>query len=121
MHGLGANPDTTWTATLPPTEPASTNKHDKTQKQVCWVTDLWIDDIPAAVRRKTRIFFYNHDSGWRRDGVQARLSTLAGRLLHELCGMTQVRQPEAARRGNGMEADTELAAGIGTGAGLCRP
>jgi hypothetical protein len=92
VHGLGANPDTTWTATLPPTEPASTDEHDKTQRRVCWVTDLWIDDIPAEVRRKTRVFFYNHDSGWRRDGVQARLSTLAGRMLHELRGITQVRQ-----------------------------
>ncbi|ETN44019.1 uncharacterized protein HMPREF1541_10884 [Cyphellophora europaea CBS 101466] len=89
VHGLGANPDTTWTATLPPTKPAIPDEHDKTQERVCWVTNLWIDDIPAEVRRKTRIFFYNHDSGWRRDGVQGRLSTLAGRMLHELRGMPQ--------------------------------
>lgn len=95
VHGLGANPDTTWTATLPNNEPGSKAERANESRRICWVRDLWVNDIPAEVRRKTRVFFYNHDSGWQRDGVQGRLSTLASRLLHELRGMTQIRHGSA--------------------------
>ena len=75
VHGLGSNPDTTWRARQP---------LGKGRQDVCWVTELLLVDIPPSVRHKTRIFFYNHDSYWKRDAVQTRLWNLAENMLHHV-------------------------------------
>ncbi|KAF2003883.1 hypothetical protein P154DRAFT_519784 [Amniculicola lignicola CBS 123094] len=67
VHGLGSNPDTTWGP-----------------KGTCWVSDFLPQDIPAAFHKDVRIFFYNYDSYWKRDAVQARLWSLGKSLLDRI-------------------------------------
>ncbi|KAJ4288935.1 hypothetical protein N0V90_011276 [Kalmusia sp. IMI 367209] len=77
VHGLGSNPDTTW-------GPKDSN----------WVESLLPEDIPAALHKDLRIFFYNYDSYWKRDAVQARLWTLGKSLLDRIG--SEMRATEAA-------------------------
>lgn len=100
VHGLASNPDTTWRARPPQTHQTNLKAVDTGKQDVCWVTDLLLDDIPPAVLRKTRIFFYNHDSYWKRDAVQTRLWNLAGNMLQhvrEKVRRTQEVRPWRAR------------------------
>ncbi|KAL5000887.1 hypothetical protein BDV10DRAFT_199813 [Aspergillus recurvatus] len=80
VHGLGSNPDTTWSAKTKqqksPSEPSD--------EYICWVTDFLPDDIPSPEREEVRLFFYNYDSYWQRDAVQVRLRELGGDMLHRL-------------------------------------
>lgn len=96
VHGLGSNPDTTWRARRPRTDlirPACAHKAGaKVDEDVCWVTDFLLDDLPPASRRKTRIFFYNHESYWQREAVQTRLWNLAGNMLHQVRERIRQRQ-----------------------------
>jgi hypothetical protein len=89
VHGLGSNPDTTWGP----------------RDGRCWVSDFLPEDIPAAFHRETRIFFYNYDSYWKRDAVQARLwslgKSLLDRITSEIRGTEQVESPIAPARANG--------------------
>ncbi|KAL8909884.1 MAG: hypothetical protein Q9171_004797 [Xanthocarpia ochracea] len=62
VHGLGSNPDTTWGL----------------RDGQCWVSDFLPQDIPVSFRKDIRIFFYNYDSYWKRDAVQARLRRSGG-------------------------------------------
>jgi hypothetical protein len=89
VHGLGSNPDTTWRARKK--VPASaTCTHPRAPHNigeddyVCWVTDFLHNDLPPASRRRSRLFFYNHDSYWQRDAVQTRLRNLGQNLLHHI-------------------------------------
>jgi hypothetical protein len=84
VHGLGSNPDTTWRAGPPRADPANPKAPDSGDEDVCWVTNFLPHDLPSPVRRKTRIFFYNHDSYWKREAVQTRLWNLAGNMLHHV-------------------------------------
>jgi len=59
---------------------------------VCWVTDFLPHDLPLALRRKTRIFFYNHDSYYMRDAVKERLPNLAMDMLHHIRDRIRSRQ-----------------------------
>jgi hypothetical protein len=68
VHGLGSNPDTTW-------GPKGSN----------WVSDFLPHDIPAALHKDIRVFFYNYDSYWKRDAVQTRLWRLGRGLVDGLC------------------------------------
>ncbi|OQV09646.1 Tetratricopeptide repeat-containing protein [Cladophialophora immunda] len=97
VHGLGSNPDSTWLARSPRNATGPRQRAGVDGDGVCWVTDLLIADIPPAVRRKTRIFFYNHDSYWQRGAVQTRLWNLAGNLLQHLQGKIRQTEEEKAR------------------------
>jgi hypothetical protein len=85
VHGLGSNPDTTWGA-----------------KDHNWVSDFFPQDIPPAVHIDIRIYFYNYDSYWKKDAVQAGLSGLAKSLLDriqsEIRGTEEVGVPTARTR-----------------------
>lgn len=67
MHGLGSNPDTTWGP-----------------KDSTWVSQFLPLDIPAALHKDVRIFFYHYDSYWKRDAVQTRLRTIAESFLDDI-------------------------------------
>ncbi|KIY04017.1 uncharacterized protein Z520_00709 [Fonsecaea multimorphosa CBS 102226] len=97
VHGLGSNPDTTWRARPPRDATKPRQLEDANDDGVCWVTDLLVDDIPPATCRKTRIFFYNHDSYWQRGAVQTRLWNLAGNMLQHLQGRFRQTEEEKAR------------------------
>ncbi|KAF2271228.1 uncharacterized protein EI97DRAFT_408568, partial [Westerdykella ornata] len=81
VHGLGSNPDTTWGL-----------------KGTCWVSDFLPQDIPAAFHTDVRIFFYNYDSYWKRDAVQARLWSLGKSLLDHIT--SEIRGTEEDRTRN---------------------
>lgn len=98
VHGLSSNPDTTWRARPPRTDLANLKALDAGKQDVCWVTDLLLDDIAPAARRKTRLFFYNHDSYWQRDAVQTRLWNLAGNMLHHVRERIRRTQEVSPRR-----------------------
>lgn len=51
-----------------------------------WVSDFLPNDLPTAIRKDTRIFFYNYDSYWKRDAVQTRLWNLGNGLLEHISG-----------------------------------
>ncbi|EXJ63310.1 uncharacterized protein A1O5_11631 [Cladophialophora psammophila CBS 110553] len=97
VHGLGSNPDSTWQARRSCDAGEQHRSEDVTDDLVCWVMDLLIDDLPPTVRRKTRIFFYNHDSYWQCGAVQTRLWNLAGNMLHHLRGRIHHSEEENAR------------------------
>lgn len=74
VHGLGSNPDTTWTAKAP----------GSSKDKVCWVTDFLPEDIPPHKRDNVRLYFYNYDSFWKKDAVQTQLSDLGKDMLQKL-------------------------------------
>ena len=80
VHGLGSNPDTTW-------GPRDSN----------WVNRFLLEDIPSAVRSHARIYFYNYETYYKRDAIQARLRTYGEHLLShintEIRGTEKVRAP----------------------------
>nr|OQO27562.1 hypothetical protein B0A51_04475 [Rachicladosporium sp. CCFEE 5018] len=65
VHGLGANPDTTWIAKSP------------LGLVVNWVTDILPSDLPPALRGGTNIHFYNYDTYWKRNALKIRLVDVA--------------------------------------------
>ena len=79
VHGLGSNPDTTWQARKRSIELGSDR-----ERGVCWVTDYLPEDLSAIVGQGVRLFFYNHDSFWKQDAVQTRLSDLSNALLNRI-------------------------------------
>ena len=74
VHGLGSNPDTTWTARAP----------GSSKDKVCWVTDFLPEDIPPQMRDDVRLYFCNHNTFWKRDAVQVELVDLGEDLLQNL-------------------------------------
>lgn len=79
VHGLGSNPDTTWTVQVSQSESLL-----DTKKRVCWISDFLPQDFSPTIRKSTRAFFYNHDSYWQRDAVQARLWSLGEGFLQRI-------------------------------------
>ncbi|KNG46426.1 alpha beta-hydrolase [Stemphylium lycopersici] len=77
VHGLGSNPDTTW-------GPKGSN----------WISDFLPHDIPAALHKEIRVYFYNYDSYWKRDAVRTRLWWLGRGLLDGIC--SHIRRTEEA-------------------------
>lgn len=71
VHGLGSNPDTTWTA-------------KSTNGTIRWIEDYLWEDLSLSVKQSIRIFYYNHDTYWKRDSASARLSSVAEDLLFEV-------------------------------------
>ncbi|KAE8149842.1 hypothetical protein BDV25DRAFT_130058 [Aspergillus avenaceus] len=90
VHGLGSNPDTTWSARKCETIPLP----DIEKEDVCWITDFLPKDIPSPLRENVRLYFYNYDSFWKRDAVQTRLYRLGGEMLNRL---RQIRGKEEER------------------------
>ena len=88
VHGLGSNPDTTWTAKAQHPESAA----NENEARVFWIRDFLPQDLPHSIRENTRVFLYNHDSYWQRDAVQTRLWSLGEGLLHRI--RTSVRNSE---------------------------
>jgi len=62
------------------------------EEYVCWVKDFLPQDIPLALRQNIRVFFYNHDSYWKRDAIQTRLRNLGDKLLNRLS--TEIHRTE---------------------------
>ena len=73
IHGLGSNLDTTWTAT-----------NEDTARLVHWVTDFLLAGLSRDIAQKTRIYFFNYDTNWRRDALEARLNHISEKLLLSL-------------------------------------
>ncbi|KJZ69751.1 hypothetical protein HIM_10862 [Hirsutella minnesotensis 3608] len=96
VHGLGSNPDTTWLARRPATTPVPLNTTlSDSEQYVNWVSDFLPNDLPPAIRRNARLFFYNYDSYWKRDAVYTRLPNLGSDLLERI---GQVRLSDEERR-----------------------
>ena len=91
VHGLGANPDTTWTSPIRHNKSVATDN----QKTVSWITDFLPQDLPLPIRDHTRVFYYNHDTYWQRDAVQTRLWSEGENLLHRIS--LQIRRNEEVR------------------------
>ncbi|KAL9628429.1 MAG: hypothetical protein Q9164_007280 [Protoblastenia rupestris] len=81
VHGLGSNPDTTW------------GPRDGQR----WVSDFLPQDIPTSFHKDIRIFFYNYDSYWKRDAVQARLWSLGKSLLDQITSEIRGTEEEQTR------------------------
>ncbi|KAF2015045.1 TPR-like protein [Aaosphaeria arxii CBS 175.79] len=81
VHGLGSNPDTTW-------GPRESN----------WVNDILPQDIPVELQKDVRIFFYNYDSYWKRDAIQACLQSFAHGLLDNVALVIRKTENEQTRR-----------------------
>jgi hypothetical protein len=62
------------------------------EEYVCWVKNFLPQDIPPALRQNIRVFFYNHDSYWKKDAIQTRLRSLGDKLLDRLS--TEIRRTE---------------------------
>ncbi|KAJ4298025.1 hypothetical protein N0V90_005924 [Kalmusia sp. IMI 367209] len=90
VHGLGSNPDTTW-------GPKDSN----------WISQFLPTDIPVALHKDVRIFFYNYDSYWKRDAVQTRLRNLGESLLGDMnSGIRRTEDvgiPDSTKQGLGAE------------------
>jgi hypothetical protein len=69
VHGLGANPGSTWHG-----KPKADNPNSKTN----WLSDSHM--LPAIVPN-SRIWNFNYESNWLRAGPIQRLPTLTGQLL----------------------------------------
>lgn len=80
VHGLGSNPDTTWTVQTQPSKSTATD----IQRNISWISEFLPQDLPPSIRENTRVFFYNHDSYWQRDAVQTRLWSLGEGLLQRI-------------------------------------
>jgi hypothetical protein len=89
VHGLGSNPDTTWQARKTATEAEITSNEED---YVCWVKGFLPQDIPPELRQNIRVFFYNHDSYWKKDAIQTRLRNLGDKLLNRI--NTEIRRTE---------------------------
>lgn len=61
-----------------------TQSSSSSTQYVTWVSDFLPEDLPAEIRKDTRIFFYNYDSYWKRDAVQTRLWNLGNGLLEHI-------------------------------------
>ncbi|KAI1096927.1 hypothetical protein F5B19DRAFT_12548 [Rostrohypoxylon terebratum] len=94
VHGLGSNPDTTWSAKNQSyicelSNRAGDDRCDPLagKERVKWVTDFFHHDIPPHLRTKTRAFFYNYDSYWMRDAIEERRETIGKELFEQVVGM----------------------------------
>jgi hypothetical protein len=54
-----------------------------------WITHFLPDDLPQEVLPHTRAFFYNYDSYWYRDALEAQLWDLGERLLFHVSSEIQ--------------------------------
>ncbi|KAF7502924.1 hypothetical protein GJ744_004800 [Endocarpon pusillum] len=85
VHGLGLNPDTTWGP----------------RDGQCWVSDFLpqdiSEDISTSFHKDIRFFFYNYDSYWKRDAVQARLWSLGKSLLDHITSKIRGTEEEQTR------------------------
>lgn len=80
VHGLGANPDTTWCAGA-----VTGASPELSTKSCCWITDLLPDDLKAeGLNKHVRLFTFNYDSFWMREANSTRLAELGRILLQEL-------------------------------------
>ncbi|KAI0376669.1 hypothetical protein F5Y04DRAFT_285613 [Hypomontagnella monticulosa] len=94
-HGLGSNPDTSWQAHNQ-SYACDRNPGAETdacgafagRKHVNWITDLLYDDLPPHLKKSTRIFFYNYDSYWSRDGIEERRARLGQELFEHLADLS---------------------------------
>lgn len=79
VHGLGSNPDTTWRAERCATTPDTPCL--ESERYVNWVSDFLPDDLCSDTNQDIRLFYYNHDSYWKRDALPERLNTFGHKLL----------------------------------------
>jgi hypothetical protein len=85
VHGLGSNPDTTCSARKQiATSDRAVESAPDSEQYVTWISDFLPEALPAAIRKDTRIFFYNYDSYWKRDAVHTRLWNLGNGLLEHI-------------------------------------
>ncbi|KAJ5160872.1 uncharacterized protein N7482_007876 [Penicillium canariense] len=86
VHGLGSNPDTTWSL------PVEDDKQSGNESSVRWIRDFLPDDILPTHRDNIRVFYYNHDTYFWRDAPQSDLETLALAMLSRI--KSQIRRNE---------------------------
>jgi hypothetical protein len=94
VHGLGANPDTTWGRKRPrnPEFPILQNTKGGSP-QSCWVTDFLPEDIPKQYHKNIRMWFYNYDSYPERDAPLERMEHYAAKLLYRI-GLEVRKSPQ---------------------------
>ncbi|OQV07540.1 Tetratricopeptide repeat-containing protein [Cladophialophora immunda] len=85
VHGLNANPDTTWSVPAEPLEAQQSllkpNSETPAQDRVRWIEDFLPNDLPVPLKEHLRVFYYNHDSYVAREARQTRLRHLGEELL----------------------------------------
>jgi hypothetical protein len=93
VHGLGSNPDTTWQAARrAEAANASQEAARDNDRSVNWVRDFLPEDLPPAIYRDVRMFFYNYDSYWKREAVHTRLAHDGNELLEHINGKIRVSE-----------------------------
>lgn len=99
VHGLGSNPDATWSAkrTTPPGQEGQDDAAH-VSPAINWVTELLPEDIPDNLKDIVRLYFYNYDSYWQRDAVNNRLSMLGDALLEDINDTIRSMPREKARK-----------------------
>ena len=90
------------------------------QRDICWVSEFLADDITPEHKKRIRVYFFNYDSYWKRDAIQAQLNHFGKDLLARL--NTEVRKTDEVRRS---DYPTCCIANAFLGAmsklGVCRP
>ncbi|KAK4033241.1 hypothetical protein C8A01DRAFT_50136 [Parachaetomium inaequale] len=69
-----------------------------TERFVNWISDFLPEDLPPAIYKNVRMFFYNYDSYWKREAVHTRLAHHGNELLEHING--EIRASEAERSRN---------------------
>jgi hypothetical protein len=82
VHGLGSNPDTTWSSRVVDADHKSPDSRHN--GSVCWVQDFLPHDIAPRFRDDVRVFFYNHDTHVWRDAPQSTLDSLGSAMLSQM-------------------------------------
>ena len=62
------------------------------ERFINWVRDFLPEDLPPAIYRDVRMFFYNYDSYWKRDAVYTRLAHHGNELLEHINGEIRVSE-----------------------------
>lgn len=87
VHGLGSNPDTTWsakpTASSGDAFPPSRMNGDSVPREN-WVTELFLPSIPDELSKSTSVYFFNYNSYWVRDALVFRTKHISDDLLGHL-------------------------------------
>ncbi|KAJ6178143.1 hypothetical protein N7519_008604 [Penicillium mononematosum] len=92
VHGLGSNPDTTWQARR------TTQGPDPSEANVNWIRDFLPNDLRQLDTGNTHLYFFNFDSFWKRDAVQARLATIGSDLLEHMANGIRRSQEAKSRK-----------------------
>jgi hypothetical protein len=96
VHGLGANPNRTWTYRQDVASKSSTADSsgvESNNRETMWLKDLLPQQVPMS-----RIMTFNYASEWLRDAPRESMRPLASRLLANIDDVRQEREVSQANQ-----------------------